>query len=376
VTLQHLDTFGKVNVPSDAGSTQPGFTVWPAQSPGRSDDNQVGNDDSRGTEYFLSSNAGDEATRPIAGFGGPGTSKQLVVWALTNTASLNTASPALKLTNRVLGVGQYAIPPKQKQPGSGTPATKDTPTGFCINDTTTLLFNGKKGCFTLRYPPGTAHNEVISRPDSNDTRMQQVTFANGRLWGALDTALTVGGINRAGIEWFVIKVDGSDDSIDAKIGLQGYLGAAGHDFTYPAIGVTSSGRGVMAFTATGDTLNPSAAFAPIDARAGVGPWSIVSGGQGAAPDDGFTSYKAEVGNPPRTRWGDYGAAAVDGNSIWIASEYIAHACSYTQWGGPFFAGGSGDAKLGTCASTTGAPGTRVQLGNWATRISQFIPNED
>jgi hypothetical protein len=51
---------------------------------------------------------------------------------------------------------------------------------------------------------------------------------------------------------------------------QGYLGATGYDFTYPAIAVTASGRGVMAFTATGDATNPSAAFASIDAIAGVG----------------------------------------------------------------------------------------------------------
>ena len=94
----------------------------------------------------------------------------------------------------------------------------------------------------------------------------------------------------------------------------------------------------MAFTATGDTLNPSAAYAPIDAIVGVGPWNVVAGGTGAAQDDGFTSYKSQVGNPPRTRWGDYGAAAVDGNSIWIASEYIADTCNYTDWGGPFFVG--------------------------------------
>ena len=59
--------------------------------------------------------------------------------------------------------------------------------------------------------------------------------------------------------------------------LQGYLGATGYDFTYPAIGVTQSGRGVMAFTATGDTLNPSAAYAPIDAMVGVGTWNVVTG---------------------------------------------------------------------------------------------------
>ena len=95
---------------------------------------------------------------------------------------------------------------------------------------------------------------------------------------------------------------------------------------------------------------------PIDAKVGVGPWSVVTGGQGAAQDDGFTSYKSQVGNPPRTRWGDYGAAAVDGNSIWIASEYIARACNYTTWGGPFFAGGTGDNLLGTCGGASHGPG--------------------
>jgi hypothetical protein len=155
--------------------------------------------------------------------------------------------------------------------------------------------------------------------------------------------------------------------------LQGYLGATGYDLTYPAIGVTASGRGVMAFTATGDTQYPSSAFAAIDATSGVTQWNIVTGGQGAAPDDGFTSYKSQVGDPPRTRWGDYSAAAVDGNSVWIASEYIAQACSYTAWGGPFFAGGGGDNKLGTCASAPGAAGARAALGNWSTRISKLTP---
>ena len=158
-----------------------------------------------------------------------------------------------------------------------------------------------------------------------------------------------------------------------KVILSGYLGASGHDFTYPAIGVTPSGRGVMAFTNTGDTTFPSAAYAPIDALAGVGAWNDVPGGQGAAVDDGFTSYKAQVGNPPRTRWGDYGAAAVDGNSVWIASEYIAASCDYATWGGPFFAGGTGDNLLGTCAGASHGPGTRTALANWSTRISELTP---
>jgi hypothetical protein len=368
VTMVHIDTNDHmVNATSPVAQAEPGFTVWPAQSPGTTSfDLHAG-----GTEYFLSSNAGEEA----AGAAFNGSSTDLVTWALTNTSSLNTATPVLSLSNKVLSVGQYGVPPKQQQPGSGTLATTATPQGYCINDTTTVLFNASVGCWRLLFIGQPAHNEVISRPDSNDTRMQQVMYANGKLWGALDTALNPdGGPQRAGIAWYIVKPDVSTGVLAAKVALQGYLGATGLDFTYPAIGVTASGRGVMAFTATGDTTNPSAAYAAIDASAGVGAWSIAGiSGVGAAQDDGFTSYKAFVGNPPRTRWGDYGAAAVDGNSVWIASEYIASTCTYTDWGGPFFAGGTGDNLLGTCGDALHGPGTRSAQANWSTRISQLVP---
>jgi hypothetical protein len=361
VTMQHIDTSGLVNAPSDAGSSQPGFTVWPAQSPGRESFNR----DNGGTEYFLSSNAAAEATNPVSGNFGSYTSHQLVVWTLTHTSSLNTTTPSVSLRNRIVRVNQYAIPPGQKQPGSGTAPTTSTPLGYCINDTTTSTIAGT-GCWQL-VTGSSPNSEVVSSPDSNDTRMQQVTYANGKLWGALDTAINPdGGAQRAGIAWYVLNPNAG------KVVKQGYLGATGYDFTYPAIGVTASGRAVMAFTATGDTLNPSAAYAPIDAESGVGAWNIVTGGTGAAPDDGFTGYAAVAGSI-RPRWGDYGAAAVDGRSIWIASEYVAHSCSYTQWGGPYFAGGSGDNLLGTCASTPGGIGTRTALANWSTRITKLTP---
>ena len=329
------------------------------------------NSDNGGTEYFLSSNAADEATHPVAGTGGSYTSSQLVVWTLTNTASLNTASPSLSLSNKLLSVNQYAIPPKQKQPGSGTlPTTADAAGLLHQRHNHALLFDGQIGLLAAaRSAAQPAHNEVISTPDSNDTRMQQVMYANGKLWGALDTALNPdGGPQRAGIAWFIVNPNAG------KVVLQGYLGATGYDFTYPAIGVTPSGRGVMAFTATGDTLNPSAAL-----RRRLTPRSAsVRGASFLAAEArprtmASPATSRRSGNPPRTRWGDYGSAAVDGNSIWIASEYIASACDYTTWGGPFFAGGSGDNLLGTCAGAPGATGTRAALGNWSTWISQLTP---
>ncbi len=372
VTVQHIDTSGMVNAPSDAGPTQPGFTVWPAQSPGTGSF-ELG---AGGTEYFMSSNAADEATHPKAGTGGDYTSQQIVVWTLTNTSSLN-AVPDLHLSNKLLTVNQYAIPPKAVQKGSGTPPDVTVPQGHCLNDETTLLFNGQSGCWKLLVGPfsHTTAPEVVTKLDSNDTRMQQVTFANGKLWGALDSAVTVGGANRAGIAYYIVNPSAG------KLLLQGNLGVDGADLTYPAIGVTASGRGVMAFTYTGDNAYPSAAYAPIDSFVGAGPWSFAGpDGEGAAAEDGFTGYKAQRCNetthtciPIRPRWGDYGAAAVDGNSIWIASEYIAHACDYTTWGGPFFAGGTGDNLLGTCAGAGHGPGTRAALGNWSTRISKLTP---
>jgi hypothetical protein len=147
VTMQHFDTSGLVSASSDAGSTQPGFTVWPAQSPGAGSFETSNG----GTEYFLSSNAADEATNPVAGTGGSHTSTQLIVWTLSNTSSLNTATPSLTLSNKILTVGQYGVPPKQQQPGSGTAPGVGAPQGHCINDTTTLLFNGQTGCWRLLF---------------------------------------------------------------------------------------------------------------------------------------------------------------------------------------------------------------------------------
>jgi hypothetical protein len=367
VNMAHIDTSGLVNAPSDAGLTQPGFTVWPAQSPGANSFNTA----AHGTEYFLSSNAADEAQKPVSGNAGTRTSNQVVAWTLTNTSSLNSASPSLSLSNKIVTVNQYAVPPRQQQPGSGQLPDMTVPQGYCLNDTTTVTIAGT-GCWRLLVST-TAHNasgtEVVQRPDSNDTRMQQVMYANGKVWGALDTALNPdGGSQRAGIAWYILNPD------VGTVGLQGYLGASGHDFTYPAIGVTASGRGVMAFTDTGDTTNPSAAYAPIDGSAGVGAWNDATGGVGATADDGFSGYKAQrYPNPIRSRWGDYGAAAVDGNSIWIASEYIAEPCNYTDWGGPFFVGGTGDNLLGTCGGANHGPGKRTALANWATRISKLTP---
>jgi hypothetical protein len=65
-------------------------------------------------------------------------------------------------------------------------------------------------------------------------------------------------------------------------------------------------------------------------------------------------------------------AASGGNSIWIASEYVAHAYNYTTWGGPL-TGGTSDNLLGTCAGASHGPGGQTALANWSTRICLLTP---
>jgi hypothetical protein len=329
VSVTQIDTKNMVR------GNQAGFTVWPAESP-----NGQFNPSGNGTEYFLSSNAADEVN-PLLNR----TSSDLVVWALANTSSLNSSEPDLSLTNSVVRVKRYAAPPTSTQKAGPTPL------GECINDTS-LLVRGKAGCWRLLFAKEPAHNEVISTLDSNDTRMQQVTFADGILYGALDTALKINGQTQAGIEWFAVRPASGGDEGRAKPAVvnQGYFGLAGSNLTYPALAVNENGVGAMAFTLVGPHNFPSAAYATFDLKSGLGSVHIAAAGLG--PDDGFTSYKAEVGNPPRTRWGDYGAAVVDGSTIWMASEYIGQTCTLTQW----------------FADTT-CGGTRTALANWGTRIS-------
>ena len=376
VSVTHIDTFASVDG-AMTGETpslkQPGFTLWPAQSPGTTSYEL----NAAGTEYFLSSNAADEATHPVSGTGGDYTSSQIVLWGLTNTSSLDSATPSVTLSNTVLAVGGYALPPKADQPGSGSAPTTATPQGYCLNNETTVTIAGT-GCWKLLVSAAVhaaRGAEVVSRLDSNDTRMQQVMYANGKVWGALDTAVswtTPTAHNTAGVAWYIVKPDVSSGSVTGKIALTGTNGYSDKNIVYPAIGVTPSGRGVVAVTVSGQAVFPSAGYAGIDALAGMGDVQIAAAG--AATDDGFTSYKQQLNRAiPRTRWGDYGAAAVDGNSIWIASEYIANACDYTTWGGPFFVGGSGDNLLGTCAGASFGPGPRAGLGNWSTRISKLTP---
>jgi hypothetical protein len=321
----------------------PGFTVWPATSPSGQYSSEK-----NGTEYFLSTIAGDgsETGNPT------GTARRIGLWAVTNTKSLDSASPALNWSSRLINSATYVYPPKADQKAG------DIPLGDCLNDNT--LFGGGIGCWALFFNvpatlPPTWQPEVEVHIDSNDTRMQQTWYVNGMLWGAADTAVNVGGQIKAGVVWFAVspKINGAG-KVEGQVKNQGYLALANNNLTYPAIAMGANGKGAIAFTVTGGDYFPSAGYATINSDGSVGPIHVAAAGLG--PDDGFTGYKAFEYNRPR--WGDYGAAVTDGNTIWIASEYIGQTCTLSQ----YLTG-----AIGSCG------GTRTSLANWATRISKLAP---
>ncbi len=303
-----------------------GFTVWPATVPGSTYATANG-----GTEYFLSSRAV---------FTDDGTSDSILEWAVSNSSSLNTTAPAATLSLAAIPVDEYAVPPFARQKLGNFPLSD------CLADTTIM-----PNCFSAIAGAGSHNNATFTTAhphslNSNDSRFGQVVYANGKLWGALGTAITVGADERAGIGYYVVNPS------NAKLILQGQAGQAGTDMTYPTVGVTDSGRGVISFTLTGDNTFPSAAYAPLDAHVGMGDVHIAQAGAGSW--DGFTSYvQFGAGRP---RWGDYGATAVMNGTIWAASEYVAQTCTYAQY-----------LADPTCGST------RAPLGNWSTHISALTP---
>lgn len=331
VKVTQMETVGAVHV---GAKREAGFTVWPAVSPDQRFAASQG-----GTEFFLSSDAAEEVNDT-------GHSNRLITWSITNTRSLDS-TPNLRLMNKVTRVKPYAVPARSEQKAG------DFPLGQCINDTTRPTPFGP-GCWRFLFVAEPGHNEVESKLDSSDSRMMQVTFAHGLLWGALDTALTVSGSPQAAIEWFVVKPEVEDGGLDVEVENNGYLSLVGNNVIYPAIGMTSKGRGVMAFTVVGKDHFPSAGFAAIDSD-GVGKVQVAA--EGLGPQDGFSGYKA-FRNPPRPRWGDYGAAVAFGNEVWTASEYTGQTCSLATYANP--------AAFGSCGAT------RTALANWFTRISRFV----
>ncbi|RUL77570.1 hypothetical protein [Dyella choica] len=296
-----------------------GFAVMPARSSGGHFVSLHG-----GTEYLLSSDAV---------FSSQGTSNNIWMWSVSNTRAIDTMPQNLRLNFSLVTVQPYAVPTSMAQQKAGS-----TPLLDCFATSCAPTFLG----YPTNVYPGPRALGV------NDSRMEQVSFANGMLWGTLDTdVLLADSSHGSGINYFAINPNSGVVSVNDTLSLPDA------NLTYGAAAVTQRGNGVIAFTVVGPNEYPSAGYAGLDAKVGAGPVHIAAAGVG--PWDGFTGIPFFGSGP---RWGDYGAAVVDGTRIWIASEFIAQTCTLTEYL---------TAPIGQCG------GTRGSLGNWGTRISAISP---
>ena len=265
------------------------------------------------TEYFLSA----------LDFNGT-TDHRIAVWTMTNTASLNTTA-SVSLSPSIVDTVTYGQPPAVTQKSGSTPF--------------------------IDYLKATHQStEHLSLLNSNDDRMNQAVYADGMLWGAVNTAVkSPTGPTRTGIAYFIVDPSGA-----GSIVRDGYVAVANNSVMFPAVAATSDGKGVMSFTLAGPGYYPSAAYVKLDATNGAGPVTIVKAGDG--PADGFSGLHL-FGGAGVERWGDYGAAAVaaDG-TIWIAAESINQTCT-----------------LSTVVADPTCGHTRTLFANWGTWIAGIQP---
>lgn len=219
--------------------------------------------------------------------------RRIAVWALSNTSSLDTAHPRLRLSHAVLDTLPYARPPKTAQkPGP--------------------------------HPLGRSVGEPVRPLDSGLEIPRQVTFAAGRLWTSINTAIgPPGGPKRTGVLWLVVTPTFDGRAVGGRVTRQGYLAVDTNSLLYSAVAVNARGVGAMVMSLAGPTSFPSAAYAEVRGGRVSGPVRVMA--RGVRPYDAESCYKAfDPNNLARgCRWGDYSAARADAQGrIWMATEYI------------------------------------------------------
>jgi hypothetical protein len=261
------------------------YSMQPATSPTPLDWDYANN----GTEYLEQAfdffNAGDTA---------------IGLWAITNTKSLDSATPAAVIgAPSVVTTEPYGPPPPAQQaPGP--------------------------------YPLGQFLGDPEEQVNTNDDRMNQVVFAGGLLYSGLNTGVsssptpTASTVHSAVTWWIVKPRTPTPLTTSGHVVNQGYVALRDGDTYFPSIGVNHQGEGVITFSySSADRFYPSAGYATLDAVHGLGPLHTLAAGR--KPLDSFDGYP-QVSSPPGNgiaRWGDYSAAVADAfGNIWFATEWI------------------------------------------------------
>jgi hypothetical protein len=203
------------------------------------------------------------------------TSTSLGLWTLSHSGS--------ELTGKVIKSEKYAFPVPAASTGDGS-----------VN--------------------GDVTSEAFLNPDdsrlSGPVEVTRTSHGGVELWTALDTALNVKGDSsvRDGGAWFKI------DTVQQRVGDQGYIAAKGANLLYPAVAPRPGGppAAAMVFTITSPSINPAAAFTTLASK------RIKTVAAGAGPHLSFAEVVAN-----QFRWGDYSFVGTDSSgNLWLATEYI------------------------------------------------------
>jgi hypothetical protein len=276
-----------------------------------------------------------------------GLAHSIVLYRLSNTASLDTNAPDLSLRETSVSTQAYATP------GFARQADGPMPLLACVND---------PSCIGVRYPNQKA---PLVLDAGNSGKVYGAWLHDGDVYLTTGTPLRGSGAawyntnngqwkaikQRTGVAWFVIHPAGRAH-FNATLSANDYLAVSGANLTYPSIVVGADGSGAIGATLVGPSYFPSAVVAPFGP--GGAPSVVQITGQGVGPNDGFTAT-GEGGYDPR--WGDYGAATIDeSGAMWFANEYIAQRCSIDEF--------SIDTTCGY---------TRTFYANWSTHITAVRP---
>ncbi len=249
-----------------------------------------------GTEYFTES----------LDNGPPANGKALRIFAMTNTETLEHAVVATHLSASNFPTESYSQP---------------------------LPANQKAG----PHPLGQGLGDPLETLNTDDDRMLQLYFANGKLFTTLETRLNDPDdtILRSGAAWFVIEPYSTATTVSGHILHQGYIGIANGSVLYPAFAANNWGEGIIGLSFSGTNYFPSAGY--VHYNNGTLETRIHTAGAGQSPEDGFSGYK-QFGATGTARWGDYSAALISPSGhFWFAAEYIPNdilypRTAYTNWG--------------------------------------------
>jgi hypothetical protein len=268
------------------------------------------------------------------------------LWRLTNTQTLDTASPNLALTETSVSTLRYAFTAFALQRPGPTPLQR------CENDV---------DCIGVDYP-----HQISPAPiDAGSGKIYGAYLRHGVVYLTAGTLLDGPGGARwngrngswkpidlhNGIVFWALRP--SSTSFNVTRVFQGAADVRGENLLFPEVAFNAAGDGVIGATLVGLDIYPSQAYVPFTTAGATG--DVHVSGSGVGPNDGFTGT-GDGGFDPR--WGDYGAASVapDG-TIWFANEYIAQRCSFSEF----------------LADTQTCGFTRTFYANWSTRITAYKP---